>query len=76
MTAGNYIGYFAYMIDNGEMTEEEANIRLKEMLEADMRADDADRQIFALLHSGDVVPKEQSDMLYEFATLPMGKWDL
>jgi polyhydroxyalkanoate synthesis regulator phasin len=45
MTAENYIGYFAHMIDNGEMTEEEANRRLREMFEADMRNNELDREL-------------------------------
>ena len=49
MSAGNYIGYFAHMIDTGKMTEEEANRKLKEMFEADIRADEFDRKIFELI---------------------------
>ena len=49
MSAGNYIGYFAYMIDTGKMTEEEANRKLKEMFEADIRVDELDRKIFELI---------------------------
>ena len=43
MSAGNYIGYFARMIEKGEMTEEEANQRLEALFEADRLADEFDR---------------------------------
>lgn len=45
MSAANYIGYFAYMIETGKMTKEEANKRLEEMFEADRRQDEFDRKM-------------------------------
>ena len=45
MTTTNHIGYFAHLVDQGKMTEEEANERLKEMHEIDMQQDAIDRYI-------------------------------
>ena len=39
MSIGNYIGYFAHLIEQGKMTEDDANKELKHIFEADMRAD-------------------------------------
>ena len=51
MSAANWIGYFAYLVDQGKMTDEEANERLIEMFEADIRADEADREVVELMRS-------------------------
>ena len=71
MSAGNYIGYFAHMIDKGKMTEEEANTRLKEMFKADMRADEIDRLTATCLRTGSDLTKELTDILFEFAKTPI-----
>ena len=49
MSIGNYIGYFAYLIEQGKMTEDEANKELKHIFEADMRADEEDRKMFEFI---------------------------
>ena len=76
MSAGNYIGYFAHMIDTGKMTEEEANRKLKELFRIDMQQDEFDREFFkncnkAYLHSGSVLTKEQTDKLFTLAEKPI-----
>ena len=80
MSAGNFIGYFSHMIDTGKMTEEEANRRLREMFEADMRADEIDRWTVACFRTGSVLTKEQTDILFECAKVPidentLDKWN-
>lgn len=47
MSAGNYIGYFAYLVEKGRMTEDEASERLKRLHEIDMMQDEFDREFFA-----------------------------
>ena len=71
MSAGNYIGYFAHLVDQGKMTEDEAIKQLEELHKIDMIHDEIDRQIVAWLHSGSVLTKEQTDILYEFAKYPI-----
>lgn len=66
MSAGNYIGYFAHLVEKGQMTKEEANRKLKELLEIDMQQDEFDREIFkncnkAYLHSGSVLTKARCE---------------
>jgi hypothetical protein len=45
MTAANWIGYFAYLIELEKMTEEEAHKQLQAMYEADIRQDEFDRKM-------------------------------
>ena len=75
MSAGNYIGYFAHLIKQGKMTEEEASKRLEELHKIDMMHDEFDREFFknckAYMHSGSVLTKELTDVLYEFAKKPI-----
>lgn len=75
MSAGNYIGYFAHMIDAGKMTSDEANKMLEEMLVIDMMHDEIDRQTAAWFRSGSVLTKEQTDILFECAKAPIDKED-
>ena len=49
MTAANYIGYFAHLIDSGKITEDEARQRLKEMFETDIQADEFDGILIELI---------------------------
>lgn len=69
MSAANYISYFAHLIEQGKMTEEEAFRKLKELHEIDMKHDEFDREFInnchkAYLHSGSVLTKEQTDKLF------------
>lgn len=45
MSAGNSIGYYARLIELGKITEEEANAKLKNMFESDIRGDEAEEKI-------------------------------
>ena len=47
MSAGNYISYFAYLVEKGQMTEEEASKRLERLHEIDKMQDEFDREFFA-----------------------------
>lgn len=47
MSAGNYIGYFAHLIEQGKMTEEEATKNLEELHRIDVMHDQFDREFFA-----------------------------
>lgn len=47
MSAGNYIGYFAHLIQQGKMTEEESMKKLEELHKIDMIHDQFDREFFA-----------------------------
>ena len=71
MTAANHIGYFAHLIDQGKMTKEEASKKLEELHRIDMEQDEFDRQIVAMLHSGSVLTKEQTDKLFTLAEKPI-----
>lgn len=75
MSAGNYIGYFAHLIEQGKMTEEEASKRLEEMHKIDMMYDEFDREFFknckAYIHSGSVLTKEQIDKLFTLVEKPI-----
>ena len=75
MSAGNYIGYFAHLVDKGMMTREEADRKLEELHRIDMKHDEIDRLTATWLHSGSVLTKEQTDILFECAKAPMGKED-
>ena len=65
MSAGNYIGYFSHLIEQGKMTEEEASKKLEELHKIDMMHDEFDREFFknckAYIHSGSVLTKEQTE---------------
>lgn len=75
MSAGNYIGYFAHLIEQGKMTEEEASKKLEELHKIDMMHDEFDREFFknckAYIHSGSVLTKEQTDKLLTLADKPI-----
>lgn len=75
MSAGNYIGYFARLIEQGKMTEEEAFKELEELHKIDMKHDEFDREFFknckAYIPSGSVLTKEQTDKLFTFAERPI-----
>ena len=47
MSAGNYIGYFAHLVEKGQMTREEADKQLEELHRIDMMHDEFDRMFFA-----------------------------
>ena len=49
MSAGNYIGYFAHLVDQGKMTVEEANKQLEELHRIDMIHDELDRKTLELI---------------------------
>ena len=71
MSAGNYIGYFAHLVDQGKMTVEEANKQLEELHKIEMMHDEIDRWTVACLRTGSVLTKEQTDILFEFAKAPI-----
>lgn len=75
MSAGNYIGYFAHLIKQGKMTEEEASKRLEELHKIDIMHDEFDREFFknckAYIPSGSVLTKEQTDKLFALAEKPI-----
>lgn len=49
MTAANYIGYFARLVELGKMTKEEMREKLEEMHKIDMQQDEIDRKIVELM---------------------------
>lgn len=71
MSAGNYIGYFAHLVDQGKMTVEEATKQLEELHKIDMMHDEIDRWTAACIRTGSVLTKEQTDILFEFAKTPI-----
>jgi polyhydroxyalkanoate synthesis regulator phasin len=71
MSAGNYIGYFAHLVEKGQMTIEEANRQLEELHRIDMTHDEFDRQMVTYLHSGSVLTKEQTEKLFALAEKPI-----
>ena len=80
MSAGNYIGYFTHLVNQGKMTEEEAIKQLEELHRIDMRHDEIDRWTVACFRTGSVLTKEQTDILFECAKVPidentLDKWN-
>lgn len=71
MTAANHIGYFTHLVEQGKITEDEASKKLKELHEIDMKHDEFDRQMVAMLHFGSVLTKEQTDKLFTLAEKPI-----
>ena len=71
MSAGNYIGYFAHLVDQGKMTVEEAIKQLEELHRIDMKHDEIDRWTMACFRDGSILTKEQTDILFEFAKVPI-----
>jgi hypothetical protein len=71
MTAGDYIGYFAHLVEKGQMTEEEAAKQLEELHKIDMMQDEIDRWVVACHRTGSVLTKEQTDRLFTLAERPI-----
>lgn len=75
MSAGNYIGYFAHLIEQGKMTEEEASKKLEELYEIDMKQDEFDREFFknhkVYIPSSSFLTKEQTEAIREYAKKPI-----